>query len=154
MKLLWCMKCHDIVALRIEERRTCFCTSLGGQYNADGVTATIGGNGKVIGIANPFLSGQLLAMSPYERDSFRQKYYPEGKGQDVWFGEYDGDVQLIKVSTSSGPRVKVSTRLTDDSKGIILHIHDRRKFRIGEQIRRKEILLPYYQGMVLNKKAV
>lgn len=152
MKLLWCPSCYDIVALRLEEWRLCFCRKVGGQYNSDGVTATIGGKGKVIGIANPFLAGSL-PMDLSDRDVFRQKYYPEGQGQDVWFGDYEGDVQLIRVRSPFGPRVKVSTRLTDDSKGVILRIHDRRKYWIGPEVQRKEIQLPYYAGMVVNKEA-
>lgn len=150
MKLLFCNACHDIVCVRYETWRVCSCGKSGGQYNHDAVTATIGGNPSVFGIANPFLSRQLDLMTELEKRDFRNKYYPEGKGQDIWWGHYVGDVQLFSIKDPKGPRLKTEGKLNKESNTVTIFIRDRRKYVInGERL--KSIIIPNYQGVILGK---
>ncbi len=50
MKLLNCLKCHDIVKLA-DERRRCLCGASAGEYTDD-VYALVSGPCRVLGIAN------------------------------------------------------------------------------------------------------
>ena len=54
MKLLACPVCHDVLGLLGQEWRICLCGASGGQYNADLMTATVGGAARVFGVGNPF----------------------------------------------------------------------------------------------------
>lgn len=52
MKLLNCLKCHDIVALQLTVR-SCICGASLGKYCEKGIIGHIKGPARVIGIANP-----------------------------------------------------------------------------------------------------
>jgi hypothetical protein len=152
MKLLWCDNCHDIIALRLEEWRNCICGKIGGQYNYDGVTATIGGEGRVFGVANPFLSVGWMIKTEEEKKELRDKYYPEGKGSDCWWGSYSGDVQLFFILNPKGPKLKITSIQKDNS--IEIRVKDRRKYWIDGKTRMKVVTLPNYEGIRLTKKAL
>lgn len=51
MKLIFCKKCNDVVALRRQER-SCFCGESKGAYGPDGLHATISGFAIPLGFAN------------------------------------------------------------------------------------------------------
>jgi hypothetical protein len=51
MKLLNCLKCHDIIALKMSIRR-CLCLKSAGYYQPDGIRAIISGPCRAIGINN------------------------------------------------------------------------------------------------------
>lgn len=51
MKLIYCPKCHDIVALMIVEVRHCLCGRSRGHYLDDGIEAVIEGEAIPLGIA-------------------------------------------------------------------------------------------------------
>ena len=52
MKLIFCPVCHDIVKLTIKATRSCLCDSSWGNYEADGLHATYGGDAIPLGIEN------------------------------------------------------------------------------------------------------
>jgi len=51
MKLIYCRVCHDIVKLRFQEYRTCWCTASGGKYT-DRLHVEIDGEAVPLGILN------------------------------------------------------------------------------------------------------
>ena len=59
MKLIFCNSCKDVVRLIEKKWRKCYCSKSGGQYNVGGVTATVGGDCKVIGIPNTFFKKEF-----------------------------------------------------------------------------------------------
>jgi hypothetical protein len=77
------------------------CLRSGGQYTPDSETAVIGGKGKVFGIPNPFFREAYMA-SPEKIAALRAKYNDLWK-TEVWWGEYAGDWQLIRVKNPLGP---------------------------------------------------
>lgn len=63
MKLLLCSGCHDIVALRMDAKRTCRCGSSSGQYRADGQSADVWGPQAVaLGLVNHSISALVLGQ--------------------------------------------------------------------------------------------
>ena len=59
MKLLYCPHCNDIIKLRSEARRTCWCGKSGGMYMPDGINAIIDGDAIPLGILNSALEVAL-----------------------------------------------------------------------------------------------
>src|SRR4051812_28601913 len=104
MKLLFCSACGDVVCLRPEKWRQCKCKKSGGQYNEDNITATVGGNVKIFGIANTFFNARYPGYpgTPLEECwtgevlfSIREQAgYSES---EIWWGGYKGDVQLLRI---------------------------------------------------------
>lgn len=107
MKLLFCPICHDVLGLLGEEWRTCVCGCAGGQYNDDNMTATVGGAAKVIGIGNPFFNPLWIHLTPEKKRELRQQYYGQ-PDSDAWYGEYPGDIQIFRITSPNGPRLKVT----------------------------------------------
>lgn len=62
MKLLLCSVCHDVQAL-CHVKRTCACGLSWGSYDDDGLHATVGGEGLVLGLLN---SGVEQAVHAHE----------------------------------------------------------------------------------------
>lgn len=69
MKLLFCTFCHDVVALN-DERRYCGCHQSWGEYDEDGLHATVGGKALVIGIENSGLRRALVAHEDTPTDQY------------------------------------------------------------------------------------
>lgn len=59
MKLIFCPKCSDVVKLSAKGLRRCECGKASGQYDKDGLNATISGTAIPIGFSNPSLSKAL-----------------------------------------------------------------------------------------------
>ena len=59
MKLIFCKKCQDIVRLRTEEERSCFCGSTSGAYDNELDAWYKGESAIPLGIANSTLSSAL-----------------------------------------------------------------------------------------------
>ena len=55
MKLLYCPKCKDVVALGCSER-SCMCGHVKGRYEKDGLHAVVSGDAEVLGINNASLA--------------------------------------------------------------------------------------------------
>ena len=51
MKLIFCLACSDLVALRVGVKRTCFCGKSWGEYLDDSI-AKIGGRALPVGFLN------------------------------------------------------------------------------------------------------
>lgn len=133
MKLVYCDTCADVVPLKLKTWRVCECGLVGGQYNADGVTATIGGiqlpvppaaSGcvfpRVFGIANMFFwKNNWHDLSPERRQQARKEWGFKGEG-DCWWGSYAGDNQLFFIHDAKGPRVDVTCELLDPIKDLYL----------------------------------
>ena len=51
MKLIFCQKCYDLIALRLNVRRTCYCGESWGEYS-DNDNALIGGKALPVGFTN------------------------------------------------------------------------------------------------------
>ena len=100
-KLLYCPVCDDVIRLIDNEWRMCQCHRSGGQYTPDSETAVIGGKGKVFGIPNPFFYETYMAP-PKDIVALRAKYNDLWI-TEVWWGEYKGDPQLIRVHNPLGP---------------------------------------------------
>lgn len=155
MKLLWCDVCHSVIQITSNEWRRCTCGRVGGQYNVDEVTATIGGKGRVFGISNPFFSLSWLTWAEETKQEFRRKHYPEGQGSDCWWGNYIGDVQLFWIESSKGPRLKTQSRLVSkkDNAQVIrtveIRIIDTRKRKIADKLNRRKVIIPANAGTVI-----
>lgn len=52
MKILHCLSCRDMVALRLDYR-TCACGKSSGQYAHDGLHAVYEGPARILGMLNP-----------------------------------------------------------------------------------------------------
>lgn len=59
MKLLFCTACGDVVKLRTEAVRMCFCGLSWGRYDPDGISGEIGGKAIPLGFANPSFANAL-----------------------------------------------------------------------------------------------
>lgn len=101
MKLIYCPVCDDVFRVESFTWRICNCGRSGGQYNPDNLTATIGGKAKVFGIPNPFFSDTYMAP-PEDIIKIRHKYNDQWI-TDIWWGEYKGDWQIIRVNNPIGP---------------------------------------------------
>jgi len=115
MKLIRCENCEDVVRLIHTKWRKCECGESGGQYNDDLVTATVGGDCEVIGIRNDFF---------------------EAKGKDrkdlnsIIEGEYEGDVQIHRIESPEGPKLKMEVEEIDKDTNK-LTFKDDRKYTIN-----------------------
>ena len=103
MKLIRCKKCEDVVRLVHTEWRQCDCKKSGGQYNDDMISATVGGDCEVIGLRN---------------DYFELKPFSKARNKDglngIIQGEYLGDVQIHRIISAKGPKLKMTIEKLDD----------------------------------------
>jgi len=162
MKLLWCSDCHSVVQITNKVWRKCDCGKIGGQYNADDVTATIGGikttsgsNGElrasgVFGIANWFFLNSFAAKSAKDKMEYRYKWAPEGDGSDCWWGSYAGDQQLFFIELPDGPRLIVTSKLTVMKDKVKVEIsNDGRDWYIDGKKNKKSVTIPRATGTFL-----
>lgn len=101
MKLIRCNECNDVVRLVHTGWRKCDCGESGGQYNDDLLSATVGGNCEVIGIRNDFFEESREDRVIKEIDRIIQ-------------GEYDGDVQIHRIKSPDGPKLKMALERDGD----------------------------------------
>lgn len=81
----------------------CTCGSSGGQYNPDHVSAVIGGKARVFGIGNPFFTESWPHIPETERMMRRIDAGYTQDRTDCWWGEYEGDKQIERIESSTGP---------------------------------------------------
>ncbi len=111
MKLLFCPLCYDVIRLVEREWRKCDCELSGGQYNKDGMTATLGGYARVLGISNTFFNELWMELDNEQRASYRERnHYGPG---DCWWGEFKGDTQIFRVASAEGPRLRIKVTALD-----------------------------------------
>jgi hypothetical protein len=101
MKLIFCPACTDVVALSCLTWRRCICGASGGQYHADGVTATIGGLARVFGIHNRFLFTRVNWLTGREKADLLVGWGRDGK--NIWWGGEDDDDQIFRVAPAETP---------------------------------------------------
>ncbi len=114
-KLIRCKKCEDIVRLVHTKWRKCECGKSGGQYNDDLMSATVGGDCEVIGLRNDY-----FAAKP-----FSKKRGEDGLGHIIQ-GEYGGDVQIHRIESGDGPKLKMEIEQIDDENNKITFTDDRK----------------------------
>ena len=145
MKLLQCPICHDVHGLISKEWRVCFCGASGGQYNADGMTATLGGAARVFGVGNPFFNELYLYLDTEGKRKMRQRFYGQ-PDTDAWWGEYPGDVQIFRLTcpfSERGPRLKVKVQaVPGDPSKMCVKIIDKRSFTIDGKSDLKSVIVP------------
>lgn len=143
MKLLFCPLCHDAKSLVMPEWRVCLCGASGGQYNKDGMTATIGGAARVFGVGNPFFSELYPFLSEEGKKQVREKFF--GQPTDAWWGEYPGDKQIFRIANADGPKlsIKIVTKGALDEKGLArIVIKDKRDYTIDGQKNVRSVDVP------------
>src|SRR5580698_7161399 len=131
MKLIFCPLCHDAQGLIMQTWRCCLCGKSGGQYNIDGMTATIGGMARVFGVGNPFFDDLYPYLEEKGKRRMWKKHYGHEMG-DCWWGEYEGDRQIFRIFNPEGPRLDVQVKCFDGHENIVIVI-DKRKFLCGDQ---------------------
>ena len=90
------------------------CGESGGQYNDDLMSATVGGNCEVIGLRNDF-----FALKPFS------KKRDDKDLNTIIQGEYDGDVQIHRIKSGDGPKLKMKIEKIDDENNKITFTDDR-----------------------------
>ena len=118
-KLIRCKKCEDIVRLVHTKWRKCECGESGGQYNDDLMSATVGGNCEVIGLRNDYFTEK-----PFSKKRNKQEL------NTIIQGEYDGEVQIHRIESSEGPKLKIKIEKLDDNNNKITFT-DKRKYTIN-----------------------
>lgn len=139
MKLIYCDLCGDVTRLVEHRWRTCECGECGGQYNKDKMTATIGGAYvRVFGIANTFFDHLWLFLDDAGRRAVKDayKFGPE----NCWWGMFKGDIQIFKINSGEGPRLKVKIVKLDKHTNKVI-ITDKRDFTVDNQ-KIKEVVVP------------
>lgn len=129
MKILFCPSCHDVHGLVMNEWRMCLCGLSGGQYNKDGMTATIGGEARIFGVGNPFFDYLYPFLEEKGKKEMWRKYYGHEMG-DCWWGEYKGDLQLFRIKSATGPRLKIEVKIVDKAQMNVI-IVDKRDYTVS-----------------------
>jgi hypothetical protein len=117
VKLIRCKSCNDIVRLVHTKWRQCACKKSGGQYNDDNISATVGGDCEVLGIRNDWVDGSKKDREKKELNNITQ-------------GEYLGDVQIHRIKSGKGPKLKIDIEEVDDDTNK-LTFKDRRKYTVN-----------------------
>jgi hypothetical protein len=115
-KLIRCKKCEDIVRLVHTKWRKCECGKSGGQYNDDMISATVGGDCEVIGIRNDYFAAK----------QFSKERSDDGDLNNIIQGEYDGDVQIHRIKSGDGPKLKMEIEKIDEDNNKITFTDDRK----------------------------
>ena len=114
-KLIKCNSCEDIVRLVHTKWRKCDCGKSGGQYNDDLMSATVGGECEVIGLRNDY-----LVLKPFSKARDKNNL------DKIIQGEYEGDVQIHRIESSDGPRLKMIIEKLDEENNKITFTDDRK----------------------------
>lgn len=117
MKLVLCKQCDDVVRLIHTKWRKCECGKSGGQYNEDLMSATIGGDCEVIGIRNDWVKAGKQKRKEVDLNKIIQ-------------GEYLGDVQIHRIKSGDGPRLKMEIKKFDNEFNEIT-FKDKRKYTVN-----------------------
>jgi hypothetical protein len=115
MKLVRCKDCDDVIRLVHTKWRKCECGNSGGQYNDDFHSATVGGNCEVIGLRNDY-----FLEKPFSKERNNKEI------NHIIQGEYDGDVQIHRIESSKGPKLKMTIEKLDDDNNLITFTDDRK----------------------------
>ncbi len=114
MKLIRCKNCNDVIRLIHTKWRMCDCEKSGGQYNADLLSATVGGDCDIFGISNLFFDDDFRALSEKDKVEYRKSI--NHHTIDIWFGEDLGDLQIHRIESPEGPRLKMDIEVLEGPK--------------------------------------
>lgn len=128
MKLIRCNNCNDVIRLIHTKWRMCDCGKSGGQYNADLLSATVGGDCDVFGISNLFFDDDFRKLSEEEKIEYRKSI--NHHTSEIWFGEALGDLQIHRVESSRGPRLKMTVEILEGPKTKSIFT-DKRKYKLN-----------------------
>jgi len=90
------------------------------------MTATVGGTARVFGVGNPFWDPLYPFLDEKSLKKMQQVFYGHTKG-DCWWGEYEGDLQIMRIESALGPRLKIEIVPSYVGHNII-KVTDKRKF--------------------------
>ncbi len=141
MKLLQCPLCGDVLGLLGREWRVCVCGASGGQYNADHVTATVGGAARVFGIANPFFNELFPLLDAAHVRKVHERFGYADRAGEIWWGEFAGDLQIFRVDDPAGPRLEVDVEPVDRRTNRV-KVVDGRAFTIDGKADLREVVVP------------
>lgn len=113
-KLIRCKECEDIVRLVHTKWRKCECGKSGGQYNDDMISATVGGDCEVIGLRNDYFTKKQFSKDRNDKEL-----------NSIIQGEYDGDVQIHRIKSGDGPKLKMEIEAVDGKNNKITFTDDR-----------------------------
>jgi hypothetical protein len=151
MKLLFCPDCHDVHGLVMQEWRKCLCGESGGQYNSDGMTATVGGKARVFGVGNPFFDPLYVYIQDTDLNhglkKMQKDLYGHNKG-DCWWGEYEGDKQIFRIQDAEGPRLRVKVTPLDGSY-MNVKVTDKRWFSVAGVNSTQKLSDSIYRGVAV-----
>ncbi len=142
MKLLHCPLCGDALGLLGREWRVCVCGASGGQYNADHVTATLGGAARVFGVANPFFNEIFPLLDAAHVRKVHDHFGYTDQDGEIWWGEFPGDVQIFRVEDPDGPRLDVDVERVDAKRNKVRVKPDGRPFTIDGKADLTEVVVP------------
>jgi hypothetical protein len=77
-----------------------------GIYNADMISATVGGDCEVIGLRNDYFEAKPFSKARDKKDD-------KGQINSIIQGEYLGDVQIHRIKSGDGPRLKMDIEEID-----------------------------------------
>jgi hypothetical protein len=153
MKLLFCPMCNDVHGLIESEWRMCSCGASGGQYNADHMTATLGGLARVFGIGNPFFNELYPFLDSAAKKKMQQKFYGHTDGE-AWWGEYEGDQQIFRINDAGGPRLKVRVTNAPLSTQMLVIVVDKRVYRDPGGEGKSSVIVPIHPKANIKLKTV
>jgi len=70
------------------------------------MTATLGGEARVFGVGNPFFEYLYPFLEEKGKRAMWKKLYGHELG-DCWWGEYEGDNQILRIQDAKGPRLNL-----------------------------------------------
>lgn len=132
MKLVYCPVCGDVVRLIEYEWRMCDCQNSGGQYNADRMTATVGGQGLVFGIGNYFFNDMFQWFTRAQRRRYRTEYTGQ-PDSDCWWSKHPAgrDTQIFVIDKPTGPRIRMKVTTKPGAKRSRITVTDRRRYTVA-----------------------
>ena len=80
------------------------------------ISATVGGDCEVIGIRNDYFAAK----------QFSKERSDEGDLNNIIQGEYDGDVQIHRIESGDGPKLKMKIEKIDEENNKITFTDDRK----------------------------
>lgn len=139
MKLIYCPGCHDVHGLTMGEWRKCLCGESGGQYNEDGMTATLGGRARVFGVGNPFFNELYPYLDVEGKRKMRVAFYGQ-PDTDAWWGDYPGEQQIFRIFSADGPRLQVKVEDPTSEADVAFEVDPKTMMRVTVTDKRKHWL--------------
>jgi NAD+ synthase len=105
------------------------------------MSATIGGKCDVIGLSNLFFNEDFRKKTWEEKVEFRKEinHYPA----EIWFGEMQGDNQIIRIEDPKGGRIEMDVEFDPESETTKSIITDKRNYfvNLADDTKPKELII-------------